>query len=191
MIGDQGKASCRSTKIFDFGDAVVKAKDQDLLINGGGHKMAAGFTVAKDKISALKEFFEQSYQSQINENLNEVNINYFDSYLIPESINFELFDQLNLLAPFGQDNFEPRFMLKNCKIVKQVVFGTNHVSCLIIYENPSVKFIKAIAFRALDQELGLQLMQISGKQVSLIGYLRCNYWNGKKNLEFIIDDLIL
>ena len=93
------------------------------------------------------------------------------------------------IAPFGSGNLKPKFCLKDCLIKFPKIVGNNHVSCLLsdIYGN----LVKAIAFKAFDSDVGNLLLDNKGKKINVIGQINLNSWNGNKNLQVQIEDIII
>lgn len=183
-----GKASCRSVSSIDLGALVIAAKQKGLLVNGGGHKMAAGFTVERQHFSALKDFVNDGARAQLGglSYMPELRI---DGVLSTHALTLSLFDKINSLAPYGAGHAEPRFALSHVKIIKPRVVGDNHVSCFI-QDTAGGSSVKGIAFRAMDSALGERLLHagISGQILHLAGHAAFNEWNGKQSIDFQIVD---
>jgi single-stranded-DNA-specific exonuclease len=181
-----GKASGRSVPGIDLGGAVLSAKEKGLLLNGGGHKMAAGFTVTRDMLPALIAHVNEHAQAQLNGQpfAPELRI---DSVLSLHALTMDLMEKLNMLAPYGSGHAEPRFALTGVKIIKPRVVGENHVSCFI-QDTSGGASLKGIAFRALDSALGEMLLKAGSAPVHLAGHVSVNEWNGKKTVDFQIVD---
>lgn len=187
----QGKASCRSIYGVDFGSAIVAAKEEGILVSGGGHKMAAGFTININNLPAIKSFLHNRFINELALLTNKQN-RYFDAHLSVGSINLILAKQIEKLGPFGPSNPEPKFILKNAYIAKHNIFAQSHISCFIGCSDSGnlTKLLKANAFRAIDTELGNLLLQTRGP-LDFVGYVRINRWKGNETPEFIIDDAII
>jgi single-stranded-DNA-specific exonuclease len=190
LVDGVGKASCRSVTGIDFGAAVMSAKLSGLLVAGGGHAMAAGFTVNLDKITDLKEFFCNSFNQNYKDLLN-ASVNYFDTHLTLSSTNIDFINLIDRLGPFGSGNFQPRFMISNVNIVRADIVGGEHISCILSEGNGSSCKIKAIAFRALDNPISEVLLSKQRFNLTLIVSLGINRWNGAETPEMIIQDLIV
>ncbi len=182
-----GKASARSINGVDLGSVIISAKQKGILIAGGGHKMAAGFSIEKERLQEFEEYLEEKIEQQLagNEIISELRI---DSLLSVNGLNMDLANKLESLAPFGQGNAEPRFVLNNAKIIKPSVIGENHVRCFL-QDVAGGKSVKAIAFRALDNELGEALLKAGSKPHYIAGHIKINRWNGQENAEFHIMDV--
>ena len=99
----------------------------------------------------------------------------------------ELCAMLAGLGPFGAGNAEPRFVLANTRVVKADVVGANHVRC-ILAAGAGAERLKAIAFRALDSELGQVLMQSGGRALHVAGHLRADTWQGRNGVQLMLED---
>lgn len=188
FVKDLWKASCRSISGVDFGSAVVEAKEKGILINGGGHKMAAGFSVSTDKISELRAFLNASFEAQLSLHVNK-NIQFFNSFISVVGITLDLAKQVERMGPFGYANPEPRFLLKNICVAKVNLFGSNHITCFVRDAMIPDHFLKINAFRALDTDIGKMLLE-NKRAMSIVGYLRINRWKNKEFVEFILEDII-
>lgn len=175
-----GKASCRSISGVDIGAAVLSAKFTNLIIEGGGHSMAAGFSIKEDKISDLHDFFTERFANSTNDKIIKA-----DGIVTAKAINLSLWNQLQRLEPFGVGNPEPRFIIQGAKIRKPEVIGVDHIKCFIADNNVMVK---AIAFRCANTELGSAIMQ--GNVKAILGKISMNYWNGNEFIQFMIEDIL-
>ena len=184
--GEIGKGSGRSIHGFDLGSTIIGAVQDGLLKKGGGHKMAAGFTIRMEKLAEFKEFVFKKFSS-INVNLEEKNNYYFDSEIAPSAVNIEFFEKINLLSPFGSGNPEPRFVIKDVKLVNSKIVGEKHIKVVLIGSDSTT--LKAISFNTVETELGYYLLKKNIKPFNIAGKLSLNQWRGQRNVEFIIDDI--
>jgi single-stranded-DNA-specific exonuclease len=181
-----GKASARSIKGVDFGASVVAAKNQDLLIAGGGHAMAAGFSIHKDKLTEFSQFLSNQFSKQIN-NYGDLNYKDFDAYLDLGGVTLDLAKQIANLSPFGSGNEEPRFAIINCFVVKIDIIANSHLR-LFLVSKFSENAIKATLFRAIDSDIGQKLINSNKKMINLIAKIKINNWQSRESVELIIDD---
>ena len=181
-----GKGSGRSIHGFDLGSTVIGAVQSGILTKGGGHKMAAGFTINVNKIDEFKVFVFKKFKS-ININLEEKKNYYFDAEIAPSAINIEFFEKVNLLAPFGSGNPEPRFVIRDVKLVNSKIVGEKHIKNVLVGSDSST--LKTISFNTVETELGSYLLKKNIKPFDIAGKLSLNEWRGQKNVEFIIDDI--
>ncbi len=181
-----GKGSARSINGFDIGSVILGAVQNELLIKGGGHKMAGGFTIDIEKIELFKEFVFKKFKS-INMNLDNKKNYHFDMEIAPSALNVDFWEKINLLAPFGSGNTEPKFLIENLKVVNSKIVGEKHIKSVLIGSDSST--IKAISFNSVDTDLSSYLLKKNSKNLSIVGKLSLNEWRGQKNVEFIIDDI--
>jgi len=181
-----GKGSGRSIHGFDLGSTIIGAVQSGLLTKGGGHKMAAGFTIDASKIDEFKEFVFRRFKS-ININLEEKKNYYFDAEISPSAVNNDFFEKINILAPFGSGNPEPRFIIRGVKLVNSKIVGEKHIKIVLVGSDSTT--LKAISFNSVETELGSYLMKKNMKPFDIAGKLSLNEWRGQRNVEFIIDDI--
>ncbi|MGE3770450.1 MAG: single-stranded-DNA-specific exonuclease RecJ [Bdellovibrionales bacterium] len=178
-----GKGSGRSIRGVDLGALTIAARQSGLLINGGGHAMAAGLTVANDNVTALREFFETRLQDVLTAEVIQPRL-VIDGLLGLGALTPAFFANLQQLSPFGSGNPEPRFALANCKVVFADIVGTDHVRAMLT--DNSGQRVKGIAFRSADTPLGQALL--AKKTLHIAGRLTLNTWNGKSDVEIQIED---
>jgi len=181
-----GKGSGRSIHGFDLGSVIIGAVQCGLLSKGGGHKMAAGFSININKIKEFKEFVFRKFRS-ININLEEKKNYYYDAEIAPSAVNLEFFEKINLLAPFGSGNPEPRFVIKDLKLVNSKIIAEKHIKIILIGSDSTS--LKAISFNSVETQLGSHLLKKNIKLFDIAGKLSLNEWRGQRNVEFIIDDI--
>ncbi len=185
-ISGLGKGSARSILGFDIGSVVIGAVQNDILVKGGGHKMAAGFTINMAKINEFKEFVFKKFRS-INMNLEEKKNYYFDSEISPSAVNIDFFEKVYSLAPFGSGNTEPRFVIQNLKVLNSKIVGEKHIKSVLLGSDSTV--LKTISFNSVESELGSYLLKRNLKSFNIAGKLSLNEWKAQRNVEFIIDDI--
>ena len=181
-----GKASARSIVGFDIGSIIIAATQEKILLKGGGHKMAGGFSIKIENIDKFKDFVFRKFKN-INEDLTSIKPLLLDSVISPSALNLEFYNKVNLLAPFGSGNPEPKFIIENLKAVNGKIVGENHIKSVLIGGDGST--IKTIAFNARDNALGAYLLEKNSKPFNIAGKLSLNEWKGQSNVEFIIDDI--
>lgn len=181
--GDIGKGSGRSIGNIDLGAHVIAARQAGLLINGGGHKMAAGLTVARDKIDALRDFLMERIGKQMQAEPLVPTLT-LDGLVGGTALTPDFVRQIEKMGPFGTGNSEPRFALADCQIVKADIVGDKHVSVIVMHGGVRVR---GIAFRALESDLGQTLL--TRKRVHLAGHLRIDEWQGVERIQLHISDV--
>jgi single-stranded-DNA-specific exonuclease len=181
-----GKASARSIIGFDMGSIIIAAMQEKILIKGGGHKMAAGFSIDIKNIDKFKDFIFKKFKS-INEDITKAKPLLVDSVIAPTALNLDFYNQVNFLAPFGSGNPEPKFIINDLKTVNGKIVGDKHIKSVLIGMDGSS--IKTIAFNASESDLGSYLLKKNNKPFNIAGKLSLNEWKGQSNVEFIIDDI--
>lgn len=183
-----GKASGRSVAGIDLGALVIAARQNEILEAGGGHKMAAGFTIAKTQLDAFKEFLNTRLAQQLEGQkiVPELNI---DAIVTPNSLTIDLCRKMSVIAPFGQGNSEPRLAVMSARLMKVTTMGADHthIRCLI-QDTAGGAAIGGVAFKVVDSDLGHLLLNANDRIVHLAGYLRINKWNGFEKPQFQIVD---
>jgi single-stranded-DNA-specific exonuclease len=179
------KGSARSISGFDIGLVFKNALDNKLIIKGGGHKMAAGFSLDKNNLKSFREFIDNSYKKMCK-NLNSNFL--YESKISTSVFNSNFNVEINKLYPFGQGNTEPVFLFENLKIIKSKVLNNKHISNIFV--SKSGFSIKSIAFNSINEAIGNYLLNYK-KEINVIGYLNDNFWNNKKILQLVVRDLII
>ena len=179
-----GKGSGRSVGAVDLGDVVIAARQAGLLINGGGHKMAAGLTVAADKLDELHEFLKERI-GKVLEAEPFVPTLTLDGLVAAPALDASFIERLSALEPFGTGNPEPRFALADCRIIRADVVGERHVK---IIASQGTARISGIAFRAMESGLGAALLGSVGQNIHLAGHIRRDTWQGRDRVQLLIDD---
>jgi len=186
-LGDGvGRGSGRSIAGLPLGPAVIAARQAGLLINGGGHAMAAGFTVAADELDALREFLIERLGDGLDHErlVPELRV---DAVLSLGAAQAELIGHVERLAPFGAGNPEPRFVLPGVRVVHTEAVGNGHLRCTLADPLDTAR-LRAIAFRAAGTPLGQFLAETRGATVHVAGYLRRDGWRGGEAVQLLIDD---
>ena len=179
------KASARSTASYNIGYLIKSLIDNKIIDSGGGHNMAAGFTMKKNNIKLLDNFIQNDY---IRKNTNKENSNIYDFQLSSSAIKNKLINDISKLEPFGNNNSLPTIFIKNMKIIKSKAINNKHLS--VILKPESGVLIKAICFNCLNTDIGHYLLNYK-KRINIIGQIQENIWNNKKSIQLNIKDLIL
>ena len=182
--GEEGKGSGRSIPGIDLGGAVIAARQAGLLTKGGGHAMAAGFTVKRSRLRDFSDFLADRLHAQMQGPLRA--LLQVDAALDPAGATLDLVETLARLGPFGSGNAEPKFALIGARISAPRIVGQGHVSCTVT--GPNGGRIKAIAFRSADNDLGHALLANDGTPLHLAGTLRIDNWQGRTSVQMFIED---
>ncbi len=183
---DEVKGSARSIPQIDLGALVIAAKEKGIITKGGGHTMAAGFSLNEDRIEDFRRFVGQYVVEHIGGEAITPVLE-IDAALDTAGATVELADCLAQLEPFGAGNAEPKLMLRQARISKASLVGVGHVRCVLSSANGGS--IKAMAFRCADNEIGKALLTSKGEVFDVAGVLRKDNWMGRNNVQFIIDDI--
>ena len=180
------KGSARSIFGFDIGLAIKNAFDYNLILRGGGHKMAAGFSIEKKKLKSFDDFINNYYKKVAD----KINIKsfYYDAKISGSALNKFLFDDIKKLKPFGSGNPNPLFLIEKLKIKKAKVLNDKHISNIFISKNGLS--IRGISFNAKKESFSKYLLNYK-KEINVVGYLSENFWNNKKTLQLVVRDLII
>jgi single-stranded-DNA-specific exonuclease len=190
----KGKSSCRSIKGIDFGGAILKARLEGLVIEGGGHAMAGGFSVKEEKIKDLHQFFTKEMSEKIQQ-LRKENNKFYDIELDLANVNLEMIKSLQMLEPFGVGNAKPKFILRNLQKISSKIIGKDqsHISCnFSSLSNVGFSgFLQGVSFRSVDTVLGGILLDNKIKKMKIVGDLSINKFMGRETVQIIIEDVIL
>ena len=188
LSSSEGKltGSARSISGIDVGKLIIKAVNKNLLVTGGGHKMAAGFSLYEDTFEKFRNFCEEEIYLQSNSTTLD-KINYYDEIIDSSNINRDLYNLINVASPYGQGNPEPQFIIKNAKIDYWSEVGNGHLKIKI--SNANYGNIDAIAFSSKGTPLGDIIMNHSGSLLHFAGVIKKNDWQGNKAVQFHIRDL--
>jgi len=182
-----GTGSGRSVSGVDLGANIIAARQAGLLERGGGHRMAAGFTVAADKLADFQAFLEERVRARVAE-AGIVPSLYLDGAVTTAGASLELIEALQRLGPFGSGNSEPRFAVASARVAFADVVGKNHVRCS--FESPEGGRLAGICFRATDRPIGQLLLKAEGRPVHVAGRLRANTWQGRTSAQLLVDDAV-
>jgi len=175
------KGSARSTENFNIGILIKKALDYKLLESGGGHNLAAGFTIRKEKIDFFNKFIYKN-----NKKILPLKFKYF-SKISFNAINKTFLSDLKNLEPYGEGNLNPFFLIEDIKFVKTKVIHNKMITCFI--KNNSGKMLPAISFSLFERDIFDNILNNKNK-LNIIVQLKENFWNNKKNLQILIIDIL-
>lgn len=182
MFGDEGKGSGRSIPTVNLGSLMHKTVERGLLIKGGGHPMAAGFTVAKHQFDGFYQALCDLSQGDVAAHEPELTL---EGWLSIPGITGKFIKDIERLEPFGQGNTTPKFALHNLDTVYVEEFSQSHLR--ISFRDEGGHILKAVAFRVLNSPLGEFLLN-KPKGISVVGTLREETWNGKSTISMNLID---
>lgn len=185
LDGDEGKGSGRSVSGIDLGAVIQRAAADGVLIKGGGHKMAAGLTVARDQLDAAMARIGELLAKQGADQIGPSDLR-LDAVLMPGAASVELIEQIEQAGPFGAGAPAPRFVFPDCQILFAKQVGANHLK--ISFGDGLGARIDAISFGAMDGPLGPLLMNHGGARFHLAGRLEINTWQGRQSPQLRLED---
>nr|WP_254899054.1 single-stranded-DNA-specific exonuclease RecJ [Thalassococcus arenae] len=185
LDGDEGKGSGRSVAGVDLGASVQRLAAEGLLLKGGGHRMAAGLTVARDRLEpAMAQLAELlARQGAGQGGARDLRL---DGVLMPGAASVELVRRLDEAGPYGAGAPGPRFALPDLRIAQAREVGTGHLK-LGLTDGLGGR-LDAIAFGAFDGPLGAALRDHGGRRFHVAGRLDINSWNGRQTVQLLLDD---
>ncbi len=175
--------SARSWGDVNIGSLVNDALSNNILITGGGHKMAAGFKLHRKNLKLFRDFLAETRQDtgRIEERIIKA-----DGLLMASAVTNELVKNIVNLGPYGNAFEEPLFIFPGHRISELAVLKNEHLKLKIV-DSSGFK-INAISFRSFDLPLGKFLRENQNKRIHFLGRLTMNNWNNKSTPQFIIDD---
>lgn len=183
---DEVKGSARSIEGVDLGALIISAKEKGVITGGGGHIMAAGFSLTKEQIPAFKKFVGEYVEERLGKEKIAPVLN-IDLALALSGVTEDFADSLAMLEPYGAGNPEPLVLIRNVSISHLRLVGSGHVSCFL--SSPSGGSLKAIAFRCADNDIGNALLNNNGELFDAVGQIKTDVWQGRKTIQMIINDL--
>ncbi|MBB2970792.1 single-stranded-DNA-specific exonuclease RecJ [Mesorhizobium sp. RMAD-H1] len=180
-----GTGSGRSITGFDLGRMVRGAVEKGLLVKGGGHAMAAGITVERDRLGALRAYFEEVAGAAVA-GLRDNQSLAIDGALSAAGATLALHDALEKAGPYGSGHPQPVLVLPHHRLIGANVVGKDHIRATLA--GADGKRVNAIAFRAAGSTLGEFLLKQSGQSIHVAGNLSINHWNGSSAAQIRIMD---
>jgi single-stranded-DNA-specific exonuclease len=180
------KGSGRSVPGLDLGAAVIAARQSGLLKTGGGHAMAAGFSVAEDSVAAFHAFLNERLAAAST--MLDAGALTLDGVLGLSAADATLAQMVGRLGPFGTANAEPQFVLPRARIVKSDRIGKDGNTIRAMVEGEGGGRVKALLFRAKEGELAAAMCRVGDAPLHLAGYLRAESWQGRTTAGFFITD---
>ena len=185
--GETATGSGRSIAGADLGQAVIAARQAGLLLKGGGHPMAAGFTAEARRLDDVHAFLEERIAASLGPGDLVARLG-MDGALKVAGASLHLVETLERLGPFGSGNPEPRFAVAGARIEYAKVVGKeqNHLRLTLVDDGAGR--LGAIAFRAMGSELGRALLNHDGAPFHVAGHVRANTWQGRTTAQMIVED---
>ena len=188
FVDGLGRGSGRSVAGLDLGAAVIAARQAGLLVTGGGHAMAAGFSVLAERLAALHEFLDERLAAA-STMASAADLVVEGSFAV-SGATAEVAKHLQRLAPFGAGNEEPVLVLHRARVVRADRVGRDAGSIRAFVEGEAGGArLKAMMFRAREGALADALLaRREGAAMHLAGHLRAEEWNGSVGACFVVLD---
>jgi single-stranded-DNA-specific exonuclease len=183
--GGVGTGSGRSIPGVDIGSAVRAAVEAGILVKGGGHAMAAGVTVERGKLGALRAFLEARLGADVMAAGADSDLE-IDGALSAGGATAALVEELERAGPYGNASPEPVFALPAHRIAFADTVGKGHVRLTLA--SASGESLKAIAFRAADAPLGRALLSARGRPLHVAGTLSLDHYGGSARAQMRVLD---
>lgn len=180
-----GRGSARSVRGVDLGALIRMAREAGLLESGGGHAMAAGFSLTRNRLDDFSAFLHEKLSSQRSAIAAARDL-VADSLLSAAGADLALLDDLDRAGPFGAGHPEPVFLLPEMHIAYARIVGTNHVRLRLVGADGAG--LDAIGFRAAGGPLGEGLLAARGKRVHLAGKLKRDTYGGTERVQLHVED---
>lgn len=186
LDGDTGKGSGRSIAGVDLGAAVIAAREAGLLVKGGGHAMAAGLTVAADRLEDFAAWIDDHLAGAVARASGEREL-LIDLALAPGGLATDLIATLDQAGPYGMGWPGPKVAVGPVRLVAADVVGTDHLR--MIAAGDDGRSFKAIAFRAAETDLGQALLHAErGRRLWLVGRPKIDDWGSAPKVELLLED---
>jgi len=180
------KGSGRSVPGLDLGAAIIAARQTGLLTTGGGHAMAAGFSLPSESLAALHAFLDERLaEATVLPSAADLTL---EGVLAVSGADAALAQMVARLGPFGTGNEEPLFVLPRARVVKADRIGKDGNTIRAMIEGEGGGRLKALLFRAKDGELANALSRAGDAPLHIAGYLRAETWNGRTSAGFFVTD---
>ena len=176
-----GKASCRSIEGIDISQIVKKGIDAGIISSGGGHALAAGFSLPVENIPLLQKFLRAEMHYDSKPKTFDV-----DAIIDLSDLSLDFVKKTEELAPFGQGNSSPIFVISDAKIVCSRILKDQHISVML--SDDSGNTLKGISFRCMGTALEDALLSSQNK-LKFLGELCISTWNNTRSVNFLIRDV--
>jgi single-stranded-DNA-specific exonuclease len=181
--GGMGRGSARSVPGVNLGAMVRSAHEAGVIDTGGGHAMAAGFSLKPEQVEPFRAFLTERFAS--SEAVAEEGLN-LEAVVSPSGATLSLISEISRLGPFGAGNPEPLVALPGVTVAYAGVVGQDHIRLQLKGDDGGR--LGAIAFRIADTPLGRSLLGSRGRKIHVVGRLKPNTWNGRTETQLQLDD---
>ena len=186
--GGIGTGSGRSILGVDLGKAVRQAVTDGVLLKGGGHAMAAGITLRREKLAEFRAYLERALAHDVAQarHVNEILI---DGAVSARALTPELARTLDRAGPFGSGNAEPILALPSHQLIYADEVGQAHLR--LRFKSGDGAIVNAMAFRSVGQKLGQALTQNRGQPLHVAGSLAIDRFQGTERVQLRVLDVAL
>jgi single-stranded-DNA-specific exonuclease len=184
--GGIGTGSGRSIPGVDLGRAVREAVQQGILLKGGGHAMAAGITLKKERLAEFRAYIETALADTVTaaRHANEL---FIDGAISARAVTTDFVATLNRAGPFGSGNPEPLIALPSHQLAYVDEVGQAHLRVRL--KSGDGTMVNGIAFRAVGQKLGNALIEHRGQPLHVAGSLAVDRWQGAERVQLRVTDV--
>jgi single-stranded-DNA-specific exonuclease len=175
------KGSARSTSVFNIGEYIQNSINLNIILGGGGHNLAAGIIIEKNRLNDFKKYINNEYAKN-----NDLSKNVYLSILSSSAINSQLINSIEKLGPFGNKNSYPIFLLQDIKIINPTVIQNRFIKCFVKKDK---KIFKSISFNHIKSKISYEIIN-SKNNFDILVKIKKNNWNNKSNIELEIIDLV-
>jgi single-stranded-DNA-specific exonuclease len=184
--GGIGTGSGRSISGVDLGRAVRQAVKDGLLMKGGGHAMAAGVTLRKERLAEFRAYMESALAHDVANSRHENEL-FIDGAVSARAVTSELVATLNRAGPFGSGNPEPVVALPSHQLVYADEVGQAHLR--LRFKSGDGAIVNGVAFRSIGQKLGNALIAHRGQPLHVAGSLAVDRWQGTERVQLRVLDV--
>ncbi len=185
LDGESGKASARSVSGVDIGAVIVAAREQGVIIEGGGHAMAGGFSLKTSALEEVRQFFCEHMKAAVETYLATRTLK-LDGLLTTAMANPATVAELERAAPFGMGNASPVLAVHHAKVVAVDILKEQHLR--LIVTDASGGRLKVMCFRCVGTPMGDRLTGARGKMLHLAGTLKSEIWQNRPQVTFMVSD---
>jgi single-stranded-DNA-specific exonuclease len=184
--GGVGTGSGRSIAGVDLGKAVRQAVHQGLLVKGGGHAMAAGVTLRKERLAEFRAYMESTLADSVAKSRHTDEL-LIDGAVTARAVTPDFVRTLERAGPFGSGNPEPLIALPSHELIYADEVGQAHLR--LRFKAGDGAIVNAVAFRSIGQKLGRALTENRGQILHVAGYLAVDRWQGVERVQFRVADV--
>ena len=185
LNGAEATGSGRSVAGVDLGRVVRAAVEAGIAIKGGGHAMAAGLTISRERFGDLRAYLEEKLAAPVAAARLDAGLS-VDAALSAAGATTSLAHSIELAGPFGSGNPEPIFALPRHRLTDVTPVGVDHLRLRAVAGDG--QSIEAIAFRVVGKPLGDALARAKGGLVHLAGSLSINRYGGRERIQLRVVD---